>query len=81
MHSLFLLPFFFQSPKPFPYFFPLLSSALFPVCTQDHDLLKALAALINDIEGPEKAVMYASSALRNLATDLWVSWKKKRADV
>jgi hypothetical protein len=44
-------------------------------------LLKALAALINDIEGPEKAVMYASSALRNLATDLWVSWKKKRADV
>lgn len=39
---------------------------------QDHDLLKAIAHLIQDLDAPAQARTYAARALRNLATDQWV---------
>jgi len=39
---------------------------------QNHELLRAIAATINDVDAPPQAQGYAASALRNLATDLWV---------
>jgi len=39
---------------------------------QNHGLLRAISALITDVDAPPQAQRYAASALRNLATDLWV---------
>jgi hypothetical protein len=39
---------------------------------QNHTLLRAIAATINDVDAPSQAQGHAASALRNLATDLWV---------